>query len=744
VKHVTRLRAIAAAGTASLLTMGAVGAATAPASAGVTPAPQAIAGSSPSWATPGNLASKTPVTTGTVSARIYLASRDAAGLAAFAMAASTPGTGAYRHFLTPAQAQARFGPAAAEADAVRAWAAGNGLTATGSAPGFGGYVGISGPAATVARAFNTTFGSYRLNGKIVRAPEHPAYVPAAIAADVQAVSGLDTGSHVAATDDTLSAGSTSPAGSAAPIRKSLAADSTDPTGNPLPPPGQDFPTAQPCSSFYGQLTATTAPGTGMAIPTVDGAAQSWSVCGYTPAQLRGAYHVTTSGETGKGVTVALIGAYVAPTMPGDANQYAAAVGEPGFNAGHGSFTQIPLGGSIANPWTDATACDAPAWYTDETVTTEAIHAMAPDANVTWVGAASCSDADLAAALSFIVNHHTASIVSNSWHDLTPQVTIQGVFTGILQAAAAEGIGVLYATGGMGYHSPNYQSPGFSQADSDAFPASDPFATAVGGTSLAIGPTDNYESETAWGDVVDPLIVPATGPASFMFSPPPTPDEIMSNYAGSGGGGVSAVFQQPDYQAGIVPAKLATTEVVTSPPAGPGDPFTEQVVSSPTPMRVTPDVSAIADPATGFLNGETLFGPDPTKPPRFFLSRIAGVGLATAVFAGIEADAEQGLGGPIGFANPLIYSLDRANARNHAFHDVVEIPDVFQVRSGFSNPNDPASPVTTRLIIQGINGTGPSALIPAGGYDDATGVGSPASYIQAVKVLGLAMRGLRRR
>jgi subtilase family serine protease len=269
---------------------------------------------------------------------------------------------------------------------------------------------------------------------------------------------------------------------------------------------------------------------------------------------------------------------------------------------------------------------------------EAIHGMAPDANVTYVGAASCSDQDLANALAFIVNHHTASIVSNSWHELTDQNTIQDVYNAILQAGAAEGIGFFFAAGGMGYADPNYEAA--SDAVQTPYPASAPFATSVGGTSLAIGAKNNYLFETTWGDVADPLVVPATGAASFTFNPPPSPADVENFFAGAGGGGVSAVYPQPAYQAGIVPAKLAKTEVVTTPPAAPGGRFTEQVTTSTTPMRVIPDVSAVADPATGFLNGETLFGTDTTKPPQFFLNRIGGGGLAAPIFAGRASAARS--------------------------------------------------------------------------------------------------------
>ena len=170
---------------------------------------------------------------------------------------------------------------------------------------------------------------------------------------------------------------------------------------------------------------------------------------------------------------------------------------------------------------------------------------------------------------------------------------------------------------------------------------------MGGTSLAIGKANNYEFETAWGTVLDPLTTSSSGSA-WDFTPPGTSSDVENWYDGSGGGGVSTAYAQPFYQRGVVPSSLATQV-----PEG----------STTTPMRVIPDVSALADPSTGFLVGETLFGPN-NSPERFYLSRIGGTSLASPTFAGIEADAQQAAGFALGFANPAIYLLTRANGIDH--------------------------------------------------------------------------------
>ncbi|HEY6788937.1 MAG TPA: hypothetical protein VI365_16650, partial [Trebonia sp.] len=284
--------------------------------------------------------------------------------------------------------------------------------------------------------------------------------------------------------------------------------------------------------------------------------------------------------------------------------------------------------------------------------------------------------------------------------------------------------------------------------------SSPWVTSVGGTSLAIGASNNYESETSWGTILDPLSVSSNGKSSWAYTPGDTTDEVLNGYwDGSTGGGVSATYTQPWYQKGVVPKSLATTEVVSTPVSYQGSLFgyNESLTKVNTQMRVIPDVSALADPSTGTAVGETLLGTDGTT-YGFYISRIGGTSVASPVFAGIEADAEQAAGHPIGFANPAIYSLATASG-DQAFHDVTDHPGgasaLYEVRSNYSNPYTKGLPLVTFLRQLGVDGidatlneqvsatvtipvTVTSALTATKGYDDATGVGSPDNYIDAFK------------
>ena len=658
-----RLKAAGTAAAAAALCAGAIAAAS-PSQAS---SPRsAIPGTHPSWAVASTRVSAAPVTTGTVNARVYLAGQDAAGLAAYAAAVSQPGNADYGHFLSPAQVAARFGPTSAQIAAVRAWLTGAGLTVTSVNDSVDGYVAVSGSVSDAAKAFSVTFQNFKGPDKHTdRAPAQTATAPASVAGDVLGASGLDTATHQMKPGDTL------------------------------PPPGPNYWVAGPCSQYYAQKIATTE-------PTAYGTHQPWNNCGYTPAQVRGAYGVSGSGMTGKGQTVAIVDAYASPTMLSDANQFATAVGDKPFRPGQyqqylpSTFTE-----------TAANLCDAPGWYGEETLDVESVHGQAPDANVRFVAGASCEDSDLYNALAYIVDHHLASIVSDSWGEPAQYATLTSAYDRLFMVGAAEGIGFFFSSGDSGYESPNEDAvSGVIQAD---YPPSSPWVTSVGGTSLAIGKATNYEFETSWGTIQIPL---AADGKSWSSTPPGL---YPADYKGSGGGGVSTVYTQPFYQRGAVPYSLATQL-----PDG---------TTSTTPMRVEPDVSALADPSTGTLVGQTTLQPDGAT-YAFALSRTGGTSVACPVFAGIEADAQQAAGHVLGFANPAIYE----RFGTAAYNDVTDHPlgpgYLAEVRNNYTDPYTRTGPLVTYLRTLGINGEGAEALPAVKGYDDSTGVGSPKSYIQS--------------
>src|SRR5262249_52267869 len=143
------------------------------------------------------------------------------------------------------------------------------------------------------------------------------------------------------------------------------------------------------------------------LPAFEGKIRTYSPCGYTPSQFRSAYGVDDAGYTGNGVTVAITDAYAAPTIESDANRYATDHGDAAFASGQVSQ-------SLPAQFGRGSGCGASGWYGEETLDVEAVHGMAPDANVKYYAGASCFDKDLLDALQRVVDDNQASIVTNSW------------------------------------------------------------------------------------------------------------------------------------------------------------------------------------------------------------------------------------------------------------------------------------------------------------------------------------------
>src|SRR5262249_19270783 len=100
-----------------------------------------------------------------------------------------------------------------------------------------------------------------------------------------------------------------------------------------------------------------------------------------------------------------------------------------------------------------------------------------------------------------------TVISNSWTYCEDQTTLadaQSIDT-ILATAAASGISVFNAAGDAG------SGCNDGSANTIAVPADSPHATAVGATSLALGPGFTYRGESWWDGSSQ---VPPTGQGGF--------------------------------------------------------------------------------------------------------------------------------------------------------------------------------------------------------------------------------------
>jgi subtilase family serine protease len=582
----------------------------------------------------------------TVPVRVWLAGRAPGAETRFATAASTPGNPAYGRYLTPARFTARFGTTPAQVTVVQAWARSAGLTVTSVTAH---YVALTGTAPKLSSALDTSIHAYSNSstGLTGYAPVSGISVPAPIGADVTTVTGLDAYSFASG-----------PAGSAA-HRASSRTTSARPDSDPW--------ASFACSRWWGQHVSS--------IPKAGGRTSAPdAVCGYTPQQLRTAYGV--SAGSGRGATIAIVLDGSLATMLADANRFFSSYHLPGYAPGQ--FTVNTGPGFPAS-------CDGSADLPEEPLDVETAHIIAPAAKVVYV-AANCSgdsqiqQQNLLDAETRIVDQRLADVSTESYSivengDFT-QATA-AAWTKIFEQGAAEGIGFNFDSG----------DGGDDAGAGVTFPASDPWATAVGGTTLEIGKTGAVTGELGWGDNGAEENAAGTG----YQQPPP------GNFEQGSTGGRSILFAQPAYQRGVVPASLSTDHGKL--PAG----------------REVPDIAADASPMTGWTIGFTA-------PGSSYDTQIeGGTSGSSPIVASLEADAKQAAGHAIGFANPLLYDLRKtAGIRDivpSASPALALAPDCY---------NDQMEPNPACLVTLGPD----SSLTEQPGYDDVTGIGAVTSHFIA--------------
>ena len=592
----------------------------------------------PAWAT-GSRFVRHAGRTERVDLAVVLGFRDQAGLDALSAAVSNPRSASYGHYLTPAEFHARFAPPASDVNAVASWLRGRGLHVT-SVPANHLLVFASGSVAQAEAAFGTTLNDYRVGNSTMRAPATSPAVPASLSGIVRGVMGLAQTEAV-------------------------------PMESPNAPPPYGFRVGKPCSTYWGEKVATNK-------PKAFGVHEPWAPCGYTPQQVQGAYgvdKVIASGIDGTGQTVAVIDAFHAPTMKIDLKKYSARHGLPApvliqRNAAPAKGRHLGKRG----------------WYGEEALDLDAVHSMAPGATLLFEGAKDQHSLSLLDRMIDIVDGHRASIITNSYGLAGENDADQVAEEAVYKQAVAEGIGVYFSSGDCGDElDPDGLCGGLGKRRTD-YPASSPNVTAVGGTSLAVGKDNDYLFETGWGTGLAPLS------RGQRWKPKPP-----GLYLYGGGGGTSRVFDEPDYQKGVVPESLSGYW-------GHG-----------AENRVVPDVAAVGDPNTGFLVGETQYFHH--QGFTYDEYRIGGTSLSSPLFAGMMALANQAAGHDLGFINPALYQL----AGSDSFRDIVDpAKTVAVVRANWANSQ--SSSQGRSFSLRTMNDTGTLHTIP--GFDDVTGLGSP--------------------
>ncbi len=620
------------------------------------PAPAKLGPSSsaqPSWATADNYIGRVPASD-EISVQVHLRLRNEAQADVELAAITTPDNPLYGHFLTDEQFEAMHAPSVADVVAVRKHLEANGLSVD-FVPGNRAFISARGSAAQIETVFKTKLSLYNVKGETRRAASSLVKMPDALSDKVLGVAGLTESRAYPHASSGERAGIIK--------RSSLVGKVARPNDVP----------ANTCSEWFGKVPDTLD-------PAIDGYPPlAYVPCGYRPGVVRDTYglgDLVRKGNDGTGQAVAVVGAYSSPTLVADAQTYAFN-NDPDYPLADGQLTSLVGPGTVSPPDTG--------WYGEQTLDVEAVHATAPGAKIFAVGAVTPYDQDLIAAINMVIDKKLATIISNSYGMTEAGANNYVLWNHILKIAALKGIGVYFSSGDAGDNSFGF----FSSGPVADFPASSDLVTAVGGTSLALGPAGNIVFETGWE--TGALFLQATTTADGGVGPSTWDPPAPGFFAYGSGGGTSLVYDQPAWQKGIVPDALANLPGV--------------------PARVIPDVAMVGDPITGFLIGQT----DPNL-GTYGEYAIGGTSLSCPLFAGTMALAQQHAKRVFGFANPLLY---RASTKG-AFRDIGPLPAV----AGAAIPGG----VAVTFDFPGLT------IHTTAGFDNVTGLGVPngKKFIDAVK------------
>jgi subtilase family serine protease len=401
---------------------------------------------------------------------VVLRPRDAHALAALATGVSVPGSRTFRHFVSPAQFSARFGQPDAVVGRVSASLRGLGLL-VGRVSANGLVLPVTGSAGQVETALGTRLVQVRLaSGRVAMANVSAPRLPAAVAAAIQAVIGLSdlitvpSGPTVRRAAPHASAARPASRISARPVRRSGPALSSA----RAPASSARASSARAPSLRAAGHGARNCPAAGR----IAARYRAW-----TYPQLARAYALSglyAGGHAGAGTTIALFELERWPAADIRAFQTC-------------YRTAVPVrvikvdGGATGKP------------DVEPTLDIETALALAPQASLVVYSAPLASyGRSTIDEYTQIVDQREAQVLSTSYVLCERDVSqlVPGLIASentIFQQAAAEGITVFAAAGDSGSEACSRTNPARKELSVND-PASQPFVTSVGGTSLtALGP-----------------------------------------------------------------------------------------------------------------------------------------------------------------------------------------------------------------------------------------------------------------
>lgn len=602
-------RLLLALGLAASL-VGVAGAASAPFPTASTPAPADLG------------TARTVLGNESITATVALQLRNTEAMEALLASSYTRGGPQFRHFLSSQEFNAQFGPSDETVAQVtrRLQSAGLQVTRTSTT-----LLRVTGTTQAMETAFNVSLHTYQVPtsaagpGYLYRAPVGTPQVSADIASSVQAVLGLNTRPHF-------------------------------------------HPHLRHAMNAYGTKVTLNA-----AAPQTPDPPGLWTVTDF--AQYYDVTPLYTQGVNGHRRTLAIV--TLASFTPSDVFGYWNSLG---LTVSNSRLKEVQVDGGSGPP-SDASGSD------ETTLDVDQSGGLAPAANII-VYEAPNTDQGFLDCFAAAIDANIADTISTSWGqweflddvpDVTDPFTQQNTnslkaLNELLIQAALQGQSVYAASGDAGAFDSNdsFPVPQFTQALSVDSPASQPFITASGATTLPgiqtfALPTGNLSitvpTEQAWGwAYLAPLC------AALRV------DNIDCGIFPVGsGGGVSVFFPRPFYQffvPGIVNSASgqAVSDLTANPP--------QLIFQLPAnfPGRNVPDISLNGDPETGYIipytsdvNGFEV------------LTFVGGTSFVAPQLNGLTALFDQGLGGRIGLLNfalsDLVLSGEAYGGRHPPLRDI---------------------------------------------------------------------------
>jgi subtilase family serine protease len=635
-------------------------------------------------AIPGTTRSTTDVDMGEFSSPnmavdVVLAPNNEAELSGLLASVYDPQSQSYRHWLGQGEFYSRFAPRSAQVAALTDYLQASGLVVEPSSSPF--LLRVSGPSSAVAAAFKTTLRNYRNSRGVTYFFNASAVqLPTTLALAVRGVVGLSN--TVRMHPKVLR-----------PMKQAPSSDSgliSFEKMSPVPSCETPYVTTAQLFAYANNNTA---------YPSGYGGGPGCN--GLTPSQDNSIYGAPNLGASGKGLGVTLAVFELSAYLHSDIATWAHYFYGPAFTPPLVDVTVdggprrpiCPAGDSCPpdiNGYSGDVEVDADI-ETDLAISPDARHIIVYNAPNDFTGQTSLDE------YTKIADDDIADVVSSSW----------GVCENDVSGAYVQAENVIFeqmALQGQSMFSAAGDSGAFDCIDSDGTtivnvddPPSQPWVTSVGGTSFVsfnpdANPKPSYPSGVETVLNVDNL----------CSSHPPSPANdnrggfFWCSLAGAGGGGNSQYWGRPFYQFGPGINNPYTTH---------GNGTTHCALAEKgTPCREVPDISANADPNTGYAEFCTGSAATPYSacatfsgagtPPGWFL--IGGTSLSSPLWSAIFADHDSFWNYRIGNANPLLYSLYNLDYDGY-FNDITGI--------GQATHNNGLFPTTP-------------------GYDLATGIGTP--------------------